>query len=85
MLIRQKSMFSFDEIVEMQIRSQEEIQLHQVLSEIDATKISRVFSKERRKGGSKGYYAECMIYALVAMRPEKIPTNAVLAKILPLV
>lgn len=74
MLIQQNCMFSFDEIVEMQFQYQEGTELYRVLNGLDFTTISNAFKKEYGERGPKGYYAEDLLRALIAMHLEKIST-----------
>lgn len=74
MLIQQNCMFSFEEIVNLQYQNQEKTLLHKVLRKLDFTELAMSLSKEREERGPKGYYAESLLRAMVAMHLEKIPT-----------
>jgi len=70
MIIRQESMFSYEEILNFQ----KETQLELILSQLDFTKIRIALGTSREKRGPKGYFAEDMLSALIAMHLEKIST-----------
>lgn len=70
MYIRQTSFLSFEEI----IKFQQKTKLEMILSQIDVSKLSHLLRKNNYSRGPKGYDPICLIYALIAMQVERIPT-----------
>lgn len=69
-------MFSFNEILKFQKKTQLEL----ILSHLDFSKIAYALDKKSDFRGPKGYYAADLISALIAMQIEKIPTIKALVK-----
>lgn len=72
MYIRQECLFSFDEL----IKFQPETKLEMVLSQLDFSNVVLSLSRPEYKRGPKGYDPLPLLYALIAMQLEKIPTIA---------
>ncbi|MEG6567202.1 transposase, partial [Thermoanaerobacterium saccharolyticum] len=72
MYIRQECLFSFDEL----IKFQPETKLEMVLLHLDFSNVVLSLSRPEYKRGPKGYDPLPLLYALIAMQIEKIPTIA---------
>ncbi|MBR0599522.1 transposase [Sinanaerobacter chloroacetimidivorans] len=70
MYIRQETLFSFEEI----LKFQKETRLELIFSKLDLSKLSKKLGKSSYARGPKGYCVMNLIYALIAMQVERIPT-----------
>ncbi len=76
MYIRQETLFSFNEIIKFQKKTQLEL----ILSQLDFSKLTSAIGKRPDLKGPKGYHVCDLICALMAMQLEKIPTIKALVK-----
>ena len=76
MYIRQQTLFSFEEI----LKFQKETRIELIFSRLDLSKLSKKLGKSSYTRGPRGYCIMSLIYALIAMQVEKIPTIKDLVK-----
>ncbi|QXM06950.1 transposase [Crassaminicella indica] len=70
MYIRQTTLFSFEEIISFQ----QETKLEMIFSQLDISTLASSIRKSSSEKGPKGYDPVCLIYSLLAMQVERIPT-----------
>lgn len=70
MYIRQETLFSFEEI----LKFQKETRLELIFSRLNLSKLSKKLGKSSYARGPRGYCVMNLIYALIAMQVERIPT-----------